>query len=109
MFCFTALGQLKPSAVACLWFGERDAGANTSLCRGAFGMSQSCLPESLVVELSCMIAEARTRAAVAVNAEITALYWHVGMRIPYCLRTAERIELELISQHTELSCMRRKF
>jgi hypothetical protein len=35
----------------------------------------------LVAELRQLIDAARQRAAVAVNAELTLLYWHVGHRI----------------------------
>lgn len=33
---------------------------------------------TLVAELRQLIADARSRAAAAVNAELTGLYWHVG-------------------------------
>jgi predicted nuclease of restriction endonuclease-like (RecB) superfamily len=39
------------------------------------------LHHNLVVELRQLIDAARRRAAVAVNAELTLLYWHVGERI----------------------------
>ncbi len=39
------------------------------------------LPATLMVELRQMINSARQRAAVAVNAELTLLYWQVGQRI----------------------------
>jgi len=44
-------------------------------------MNQPCLPDSLVSDLTSLIAKARIHAAAAVNAEITTLYWHVGRRI----------------------------
>lgn len=53
-------------------------------------MSQSIFPESLISDLTRLIAEARTRAAVALNAEITLLYWHVGRRIRVDVLKEER-------------------
>ncbi len=44
-------------------------------------MNKPCLPESLVSDLTRLIAEARTRAAVAVNHELSLLYWQVGKRL----------------------------
>ncbi len=61
-------------------------------CRDASDINQPCLPESLVSDLTHLIAEARTRAAVAVNAEITALYWHVGRRIRIDVLKEERAD-----------------
>ena len=55
-------------------------------------MNQPSLPENLVSDLTRLIAEARTRAAVAVNAEITALYWHVGRRIRVDVLKEERAD-----------------
>ncbi|HED14966.1 MAG TPA: DUF1016 domain-containing protein [Gammaproteobacteria bacterium] len=55
-------------------------------------MNQPCLPESLFSDLTRLIGEARTRAAVAVNAEITALYWHVGRRIRIDVLKDERAD-----------------
>jgi len=55
-------------------------------------MSQPCLPESLFSDLTHLIAEARTRAAVAVNAEITLLYWHIGRRIRIDVLKEERAD-----------------
>jgi len=55
-------------------------------------MSQPCLPESLFSDLTRLIAEARTRAAVAVNAEITLLYWHIGRRIRIDVLKEERAD-----------------
>jgi len=46
-----------------------------------FDMSQSCLLESLVADLSGLIAEVHARATVAVNAEITLLFWQIERRI----------------------------
>ena len=39
------------------------------------------VPASLLTEIRRMIDTARTRAAAAVNAELTLLYWQVGRRI----------------------------
>ena len=55
-------------------------------------MSQPCLPESLFSDLTRLIAEARTRAAVAVNAEITLLYWQIGRRIRIDVLKEERAD-----------------
>lgn len=39
------------------------------------------VPASLLIDIRRMIDAARTRAAAAVNAELTLLYWHIGRRI----------------------------
>jgi len=59
---------------------------------GGAEMNKPFLPESLVSDLTRLIAEARTRAAVAVNAEITALYWHIGRRIRIDVLKEERAD-----------------
>jgi predicted nuclease of restriction endonuclease-like (RecB) superfamily len=48
--------------------------------------------ESLFNEVSRLIDEARDRAVVAVNSEITMLYWHVGERISKNVLQDERAE-----------------
>lgn len=39
------------------------------------------VPASLLTDIRSMIDSARARAAAAVNAELTLLYWQVGCRI----------------------------
>jgi len=48
---------------------------------GVSEMNKPFLPESLVSDLTRLIAEARMRAAVAVNNELSLLYWQVGKRL----------------------------
>lgn len=54
-------------------------------------MSQIAAPtQALLVELRQLIDSARQRAAVAVNAELTLLYWQVGQRIGQEILQGER-------------------
>ena len=56
-------------------------------------MSQSSLVDStLVAEVKQLIQSAKQRAVVAVNAELTFLYWQVGKRIADEVLNGERAE-----------------
>ncbi|NOU12529.1 MAG: hypothetical protein HOO92_00990, partial [Methylococcaceae bacterium] len=44
-------------------------------------MNQPLIDSSLVAEVKQLIQSAKQRAVVAVNAELTMLYWQVGKRI----------------------------
>ena len=52
--------------------------------------AQSKEPDNLFGEIKDLIQSAKQRAAVAVNAEITALYWQVGQRIQIEVLKGER-------------------
>lgn len=54
-------------------------------------METSIVPAAtgLVAEIKSLIAEARQRLAVAVNAEMSLLYWHIGTRINTHLQSLE--------------------
>ena len=56
--------------------------------------NQSSLPapSSLLADLRQMILAARERVAVAVNAELTMLYWHIGERIRMEVLQEQRAE-----------------
>ena len=56
-------------------------------------MSQNQPPDkSLFIEIKQLIQSAKQRAAVAVNAELTLLYWQVGKRISSEVLKDERAE-----------------
>ena len=46
-------------------------------------MSQSLNENTLFAEVKTLIQTAKQQAAVAINAELTLLYWQVGKRIEY--------------------------
>lgn len=50
------------------------------------------LPSNLLEDLRLMIEETRNSIAVAVNAGLTSLYWHVGDRIRREILQEERAE-----------------
>ena len=56
-------------------------------------MSKSLLPDkSFFVEIKQIIKSAKQRSAVAVNSELTQLYWQVGNRISKEVLKGERAE-----------------
>lgn len=55
-------------------------------------MSQSIVGKGLMAEIKQLIQSARQRAAVAVNAELTLLYWQVGKRIADEVLKGERAD-----------------
>lgn len=68
--------------------------------------------KGLFLEISGMIAEAKERVAVAVNAELTMLYWNVGRRInkeilgeqraDYGKRVVAELSANLMAEHGEI-------
>jgi hypothetical protein len=56
------------------------------------------LPEPLLAQVRQLIHAARQRAALAVNAELTQLYWHIG----------RRISAELLQGHQSIAIARQK-
>ena len=55
-------------------------------------MNQSLCDNELFVEVKTLIQSAKQQAAVAVNAELTLLYWQVGKRIADEVLKGERAE-----------------
>jgi len=55
-------------------------------------MSQPLIDSLLVAEVKQLIQSAKQRAVVAVNAELTMLYWQVGKRIADKVLNGERAE-----------------
>ena len=52
----------------------------------------SSLPTQLIEDVRALILQARERLAVAINAEMTLLYWHIGVRIRKDVLLLERAE-----------------
>lgn len=77
---------------------------NENLQHGRKTMSQTSSDDkSLFIEIKQLIVSAKQRAAVAVNSELTLLYWHVGKRISSEVLKDERAEygkqvIECLSQ-----------
>ena len=66
-------------------------------------MSESLCFDGLFEEIRQLIDAAKQRAAVAVNAELTLLYWHIGKRIQTEVLQEQRAEygkqvVQLLSQ-----------
>lgn len=55
-------------------------------------MTKPAAPENLFGEIKTLISSAKQRAAVAVNAELTLLYWQVGQRINTEILKGERAD-----------------
>ena len=55
-------------------------------------MNQSLIDAALFTEVKTLIQSAKQQAAVAVNAELTLLYWQVGKRIADEVLKGERAE-----------------
>ena len=55
-------------------------------------MSQPLINTPLFTEVKTLIQSAKQQAAVAVNAELTSLYWQVGKRIADEVLKGERAE-----------------
>ena len=53
---------------------------------------QPAIEPMLVADVASLIHSAKQRAAVAVNSELTLLYWHVGQRINQAILGGERAD-----------------
>jgi predicted nuclease of restriction endonuclease-like (RecB) superfamily len=55
-------------------------------------MELQAFPNALYDEIKGLIEQSRRNAAQAINAEVTALYWHIGMRIKTEVLSGDRAE-----------------